>query len=120
MKQKYQYIDLTYVNEIAEGNNDLIVELIDIYKSQVDEYILEFKKYLETENWLSLGALAHKSKSSAAVMGLNSLATDLKELEILAKSQQKIETYPTYIKKFEEISRNAVIELDQHLQTLKK
>jgi len=119
MEKKYKYIDLTYVNEIAEGNNELIQELIGIYKSQVDEYIVDFHKYLETQNWDSLGALAHKSKSSAAVMGLHSLAIDLKELEILAKSHEKTETYHTYVEKFEHISKNAVLELDDFLLSLK-
>jgi HPt (histidine-containing phosphotransfer) domain-containing protein len=118
MEKKYKYIDLTYIKEIAEGNNELIVELVDIYKLQVKEYIVDFNKFLESKNWDSLGALAHKSKSSAAVMGLNALASDLKELEILAKNHSETETYLNYIKKFEEISNNAVAELDNYISTL--
>lgn len=114
----YNYIDLTYVNEIAEGNNELIKELITIFKSQVDEYITEFNQHLEDKNWQSLGALAHKAKSSAAVMGLKTLADDLKRLEIMAKEGNETHLYPEIVKDYESITKNAIIELDEHASKL--
>ena len=47
-------------------------------------------------------------------MGLKDLATDLKTLELLAKNNEKTESYPQYIQKFEKISRKAIIELEDY------
>ncbi len=110
--------DLSYLITISEGNNILIKDLIEIFKSQVPEYISEFRQYLETRNWKALGSTAHRAKSSMAMMGIRILETKLKELEILAKSEEQTETYPEYISLFEEIAAKAVVELDAKLKTL--
>ncbi|HBF89206.1 MAG TPA: hypothetical protein DDX39_11245 [Bacteroidales bacterium] len=118
MESTYKHIDLTYVTEIADGNNDLIRELVTIFKSQVIEYRAEFYLHLNNENWESLGALAHKAKSSVAVMGIKILAADLKRLELLAREAKDISVYPEIVKSFDIITNEAVVELDDYVSKL--
>ena len=73
-------INLTYLNEMSDGNNDLIIEMIEIYNNQIPEFITYMEESYNNKNWEQLAAIAHKAKSTVAIVGLNNLANDLKNL----------------------------------------
>ncbi len=103
--------DLTYLTNMAGGNPEIVKEMIQIFIDQAQEYIIEMQKYLDEKDYLSLGRLAHKSKSSVAIMGMNELAADLKTLELLAKEGQEPEKYPKMVENFTIQCETAIIEL---------
>jgi HPt (histidine-containing phosphotransfer) domain-containing protein len=103
--------DLSYLSGMSGGNPDIIKEMITIFNEQTQEYIVEFQKLLEEKNYLQLGKLAHKAKSSVAIMGMTELAADLKTLELLTKENAEIESYPKYVEKFISLSITAIEEL---------
>jgi len=90
-------VDLTYLKEMSDGNNELIIEMIEIFKEQYPEFKNEFKKHLKKKDYNAISLLAHKAKSSLAIMGLNELAKDIKTLEALAKEEKEVETYKKYV-----------------------
>ena len=103
--------DLTYLSNTAGGNPEIIKEMIDIFIEQVKEYIRDMQKFLDEKDYMALGRLAHKSKSSVAIMGMNELAADLKTLELMAKEGKEIETYPSLVEKFVKQCEIAITEL---------
>ena len=115
---KYKYINLSYLLEVTEGNKDLIIELIEIFKSQVPEFTNFFNSYMNDSNWYQLGLVAHKAKSSVAVIGMSKLADDLKHLETLSKNSEKIELYQKYINDFIESTKHAVDELNDYISNI--
>ncbi len=104
--------DLTYLNNMTEGNHELIQEMINIFTNQVDEYIVEINNLYNLQNWNGLSRLAHKAKSSVAIMGMTQLAEMLKEFEINAKDHLHIEKYPEYIHRFTQDCNAACEELN--------
>lgn len=106
-------VNLSYLNEMSEGESALIKEMIDIFFVQVDEFIEMMNTYLEQKDYDNLSKIAHKAKSSIAIMGMNELADDLKTLEIIAKKREEIDQYPKYIAKFENQCKLAVKELKE-------
>jgi len=104
--------DLTYLKNMTDGNPELIQEMINIFTGQVDKYIGEMNTMYEGKNWTGLSHLAHKAKSSVAIMGMNSLADMLKEFEINAKDHKLIYKYPEYIHRFTEDCNTACEELN--------
>jgi HPt (histidine-containing phosphotransfer) domain-containing protein len=83
---QYKYVDLTYLEGIAEGDNGIVKELIEIFIDQMPEFTNGFEVNLKDKNWLKIAALAHKAKSSVISMGMSELGNvDLKNLELLAK-----------------------------------
>lgn len=112
MNNKLKYVDLTYLESMAEGNEELIVEMIGIFKKQVPQFVAEMDMYLERKDWQSLGAVAHKAKSSVYIMGMSTLADDLKTLETIAKKGTEPESYASYIMKFKDTCDLAIGELD--------
>lgn len=98
---------------MSAGNKELVLEMIGIFKDQVEEFSKEMDQLLANEEYELLGRLAHKAKSSISIMGLNDLATELKTFENLAKAGEKTETFPSFIEKFKKETNEAVSELDE-------
>lgn len=105
--------DLSYLKEMSAGNKELVLEMIDIFKSQAEEFKRDMLDLFTKKEYLLLGKLAHKAKSSISIMGLTDLATDLKTLENNSKAGIKIEGYKKIIDKFIRETDEAVNELDQ-------
>lgn len=112
MYGKLKNLDLTYLETMAEGNAELIKELVDIFRAQVPDFINEMKEHLNNKDWSSLGSIAHKAKSSVYIMGMKALSERLKELEIIAKSGANEEEYPAYVAEFEKECTLAIEELN--------
>ena len=103
---------------MSGGNQVLVQEMIDIFKSQVEEFGHDMDEYLNKKDYLSLGKLAHKAKSSISIMGLDDLSNDMKVLENLAKSGKEEDKYPIIVNRFKEETRKAVEELNKVSQNL--
>lgn len=110
-EHKLQIVDLSYLKEMADGESAIIKEMIDIFIMQVDEFVEQLRQLHADKEWQNLGKVAHKAKSSVAIMGMTDLADNLKKLELLTKNGEGIELYEQIIKKFEEQCRLAVNEL---------
>ena len=106
-------IDLTYLREMSAGNKDLVLEMIDIFKTQVEEFSIDMDKHLADKDYELLGRLAHKAKSSISIMGLNELAIELKTFETLAKAGENTELYPDFIERFKKETSEALEELEE-------
>ena len=86
MSTNNQVIDLTYLESIADGDSEIVKELIIIFLDQIDEFTGGLRNYFEAGDWRGIAALAHKAKSSVISMGMAELGNhDLKNLELIAK-----------------------------------
>jgi len=106
--------DLTYLLNIAEGKNELIIEMIDIFVDQVGEFKSEMQDLYNKKDYDSLGKLAHKAKSSVAIMGMDYLAQKLKELELLCNEGVNSNMYPELISIFVSETELAIGELQKY------
>lgn len=113
MKKDSKIVDLTYLEGMAEGNEELIKELVEIFRKQVPDFVDEMNEYYNRQDWASLGAVAHKAKSSVYIMGMSDLAADLKTFELIAKKGENIEIYPEFIANFKKVCNEALEELDR-------
>jgi len=110
--------DLKYLITTTNNNPEIILELIDIFIEQIEEFNNDFQELYELKNYDELGKLAHKAKSSVAIMGMEDLSIKLKELEILARESKNPETYPLYISYFKEECAEAAMELADYKKKL--
>jgi len=97
---------------MSGGNKELVLEMITIFRDQVNEFSMEMDNYMAGQDYESLGKLAHKAKSSVSIMGLQELATDLKDLENFARDGKKPEMYAGIIEKFKQVTAVALQELE--------
>ena len=107
--------NLDYLNKITESNQEMMCELIGIFKEQVLEMGGQLKDACEKQEWDKLSKLAHKAKSNAAIVGLNDLAQDLRDLEIWAAERKQVESYGEIVEKFIFVIDEALKELKEYL-----
>ena len=112
LSNQYKITDLTYLLDVAGDNPDIIKEMITIFTSQVPEFIEEMNSCYKKADWYNLGMIAHKAKSSVAIMGMNGQANALKELELLTKDQKEIDKYDGIISQFTADCKIALTELE--------
>jgi HPt (histidine-containing phosphotransfer) domain-containing protein len=105
--------DLNYLKNMSGGNPEIIKEMIGIFNDQAIEYIRDMQKFLSEKDYLALGKLAHKAKSSISIMGMTDLAADMKTLELLTKENKETESYPSYVEKFISQTKLAIEELKE-------
>jgi HPt (histidine-containing phosphotransfer) domain-containing protein len=111
-------VNLDYLEEMSGGDRNLIIEMIDLFISEVPGYLSLMNEYLYKGNWESLGKLAHKAKASASIMGLNDLADDLKKLEHQTVEGTNTQAYPDQVQIINQQFNRATEELKQIVKTL--
>ena len=94
------------------GCPELVKEMIDIFISQIPEFCREMKWFYQKKDFTSLGLLAHKAKSSVAIMGMEELANGLKDFEQKAREGKDSTGYPAFIEHFENECIKAIEELN--------
>ncbi len=107
-------IKTEYLEMVSGGDAGILSDLVDIFKVQADEFSEEMDKLFKVGDYLSLGLLAHKAKSSVAIMGMDDLAVMLKNFELEAKSGENKEKYGDYITRFNNDIKIAIQELDHY------
>jgi HPt (histidine-containing phosphotransfer) domain-containing protein len=113
------YTDLSYLKEITGGENSIVIEMVEMFLEQVDEFKENMTKYLNDKNYIDLGKEAHKAKSSVLIVGMEELGKNLKKLQLLTEANEEIETYPDYVKMFMEQCDGAIVELRAEIEKLK-
>jgi HPt (histidine-containing phosphotransfer) domain-containing protein len=108
----YRFINTEYLDSVGGNDNDVICEIVNMFREQVVEMHNEMVKLLTEKNYYTLGLLAHKAKSSVAIMGMADLAAMLKTFELQAKEGLEPEKYESYVARFKKDTDEAVRELD--------
>lgn len=114
----YKFINTDYLNSVSGGDRDISGEIISMFRDQSIEIHKEMVLNLSKKNYPYLGQLAHKAKSSVAIMGMNDLAAILKSFELQAKDGSEADLYESYILRFKSDTDAAVIELEDYLDKL--
>ena len=100
MAGQFTYADLSYLESMSMGSQEMVIEMIQIFLDQIPEFTQGFNELLENEDFNALGALAHKAKSSVSVMGMTNLAEVLKDLELKAKAGLDMVSYQKLVNIF--------------------
>jgi HPt (histidine-containing phosphotransfer) domain-containing protein len=115
----YKYVSWDQINEVADGNHDLICDMVTIFFQQIPVYNRQLDFLYAKNDHAALGKLAHKIKGSVSLLGIKQLVKVMKEFENNANKGQYPEKYPDYINLFKSISAKATIELNSILSELK-
>jgi len=97
---------------MSGGDDVFIREMIDLFREQIGEYKQFMPELLRKKDYDSLSKMAHKAKSSVAVMGMSQVADQLKDLEVLAHKGEEVDRYESLVNEFLEQSELALKELE--------
>ncbi|MFT5248166.1 MAG: HPt (histidine-containing phosphotransfer) domain-containing protein [Litorivivens sp.] len=92
-----QLFDLSYLNQIFQGNQEMINSIIQLFLEQVPEYIKEMQDCVDRNDLLSLHPLAHKAKSSVAMLGLKSMEGNIVQIEQDSKHNENLDGLPLLV-----------------------
>jgi HPt (histidine-containing phosphotransfer) domain-containing protein len=109
---EYKFINMEYLDSVSGGDTEIINEILSLFRVQSVEIYNEMKAFLASKNYSSLGLLAHKAKSSVAIMGMSDLADLLKKFELQARSGDDAHMYESYVERFRSETQVAITELD--------
>lgn len=118
MDNIYQYVDITFLQNLTGGSAGTTIEIISLFKSEVPKYLADLRKSIEENNLDNVAYTAHKAKSSFALMGIGDVVTALKDMEISAKSLSGAEKFSATVDQVERIYFKAIEELDRYAGTL--
>lgn len=115
----YKYVSWDLINEVSDGNEELIIDLVNMFNQQVPVYSEKLSHLNATKDYVALGKLAHKIKGSVSLLGIATLVKGMKELEVLAIEGKETYRYCEYIDLFNTTCAKASIELNDILNRIK-
>jgi HPt (histidine-containing phosphotransfer) domain-containing protein len=115
-QQAEQRYDLSYLNQVFQGNREMIDNIIKLFLQQVPEYIREMEECVKKNEPLSLHPLAHKAKSSISMLGIRDMETDILQIENDSKHLRNLDQLPTLVYRVKENCQIVYYQLKEQLQ----
>jgi HPt (histidine-containing phosphotransfer) domain-containing protein len=88
MKNRFETVNLSYLNEISGGDTSFQKELIGIFLNQIPEFMLNMNQFLEKNEIENLAKEAHTAKSSVLIFMMDEAGKTLKQVQLLAENHQ--------------------------------
>ena len=85
-ENQYPSFDLSYLNQVFQGNKEMIHQIIIMFVKQVPDYFNEMQECVVRADFSALHPLAHKAKSSIAMLGLKDMEALVLEIEKKSKN----------------------------------
>lgn len=108
--------DLSYLNQVFQGNRDMINNIIQLFLQQVPEYVKEMEECVRKNEPLSLHPLAHKAKSSVSMLGIKDMETDILKIEQDSKNLRNLEDLPSLVHRVRSHCDMVYVQLKEQLQ----
>lgn len=100
-----------YLRKITSSNNNLMLEIIDVFIEETPKNFHKLKSYCLMEDWQNLRNLLHKIKSNHFYVGLVENEFLISDLEMDLERLLFCETYLTRILQLENNTSNAIVGL---------
>lgn len=111
MEKNFKYINLEYLNEIS-SSTEFKKKIFDLFKKEIKDIENKMIISLRNNHNDELAELAHKAKSTVSILGMKSIAEELKVLESDIKKNIEIDTYEKRIHEFLASCNNAIKEIE--------
>ena len=89
-------LDLTYLNQISDGDKEFINDILKTFLEEMPKDIKQIEDGLNSNNNALIGKMAHKSKATLHLLGLE----DLKNFALNIEQTIKKDTNHPEIKKW--------------------
>lgn len=106
-------IDLTYLNEIAGGDAEFMIDMIDIFMDQTPVYVEQLIAALAEKDWKTVGDLAHKIKPTLAFMGVDHAKDKMAAIEHNARAETNLETIADEFAEIKTLCENLYVGLEK-------
>ncbi|WP_299826487.1 ATP-binding protein [uncultured Pontibacter sp.] len=104
-------VDLTYLQSMSRGNSKFIKEMINLFLVHTPVELVKLETAVTQAQLKDVSEIAHKLKSSVAMMGIENMAKGLKEIEKISKSTGDMGAITSLYHEIIEINATATKEL---------
>ena len=113
-------MNLDFLDKFTGGDQELAIQLIEIFLKQVPEAVQKLNLSIATQDWIETHAIAHKIKSSIAIFELNELKKLITNIEEYSRDSINLDKIPNAFSAFREGTRYAMRNLEAELKKLKQ
>ncbi|MBP6334864.1 MAG: response regulator [Bacteroidia bacterium] len=114
-----QKINLTYLKQIADGNDAFIIEMLEMFLNKTPQALEEMNNCYKQNNWDELRQIAHRIKPSFAYIGLSETQNTLAEIEKLSENAEQPEKVGKLMYEVGSVCENVFSQLEKELISMK-
>jgi HPt (histidine-containing phosphotransfer) domain-containing protein len=103
--------DLTMVASIGGGDPVFVKKMVQLFVDTMPKNFDEINAALQSNDWVSVGKLAHKMKATIDSMAIVSIQQDIRTLEQNGKNSQSVEAIPSLVEKVTSVLKQCIVEL---------
>ncbi|GAA4296457.1 hybrid sensor histidine kinase/response regulator [Nibribacter koreensis] len=119
METERDGLDLSYLNQFAEGNLGFMLEIIHIFLEQTPAQLAEMQEAGARSDWKTVSALSHKMKSSLALIGIDQLQELNGQIEYASLHRVDTQGLQDLIQAFSQMVHSVIKQLQVEAQRLK-
>lgn len=83
------HYNLSKVHALSDGDNEFVMQIIDLFLSEIPDDLKEVKTGIEEKNYKNAHAFAHKIKPTLDLMGMSVAFEEILLVEAWAKREGK-------------------------------
>ena len=107
--------DFAMVKSVSGGDKEFIKKMIALFIETVPKDVKQLQVSSSSQNWIQVGKIAHKLKSTIDSMAIKTIQKDIRTIETNAKEQSSVETLPPLIEKINQVINACVEQLQMEL-----
>jgi HPt (histidine-containing phosphotransfer) domain-containing protein len=104
-------LDLSYLRGVASGSTEFMIDIIELFLSQIPDYFEQLDQFIKDKNWADAAEMAHKIKPSLTFMGVQSAMDKMAKIEMNARKLKNLETIPKEFKFLKDLSADLFVKL---------
>lgn len=112
-------LDLSQLKTLTGDDTEFIIEILEMIMDQSPEVLSKMESEFETSDFSSLGATAHKYKSSINVLGDSQLIQLMTDIELTTKDADQKEALFPLMSRFKDVCNAILDQVSSELQELK-
>jgi PAS domain S-box-containing protein len=109
-------IDLSFLKEMAQGNTTFMEEILTMFINSTPDNLAKMQELLDSQDWDTLKAIAHRLKSSMFLVGIKELEMNMATIEQLALNPEERHVIPGLLTRTSGICELAIEKLKPMLQ----
>lgn len=111
-------VDLDMLNELAEGDNEYKVTIMNMFLETMPETMQKMDEYLAASDWENFYKTAHYAKSSLSVVKVPEMHKLAQAMERNARQQTSLETIPGILAMFKKYFEQVKTVLNKEISAL--
>ncbi len=107
--------NLSMIESVSGGDKEFIKKMILLFIDTVPKDAAQMQQESALQNWIQVGKIAHKLKSTIDSMAIKSIQQDIRTVETNAKQASSLEILPPLIEKIAAVINNCVRQLQSEI-----